>query len=174
MEGHFTQTPCRHFERNREIFRQPSEGSVIAVSLRWPLSEMWGQTGRSLIVYRVDGRGFKRPSGTHFFFCLPGVETPGYFHLSIRDMRLGVGHPPIPEGLRIWKRSCPDLPQFSGERAFSQVLRAKLLSVGSLVPRPSQLPQRTRHPTSLTTEKRNHCQGWATRPENARVGHPRL
>ena len=102
MEGHFTQTPCGHFERNREIFRQPSEGSVIAVSLRWPLSEMWGQTGRSLIVYRVDGRGFKRPSGTHFFFCLPGVETPGYFHLSIRDMRLGVGHPPIPEGLRIW------------------------------------------------------------------------
>jgi hypothetical protein len=59
---------------------------------------MWGQTGRSLIIYRVDGRGFKRPSGTRIFsFCLPGVETPGYFHLSLRDMRLGWAIHPFPK-----------------------------------------------------------------------------
>ena len=90
---------------------------------------MWGQTGRSLIIYRVDGRGFKRPSGTRIFsFCLPGVETPGYFHLSLRDIR-GKGQDyqeQFPVGRRVRVKT-PFLEQFRRDWMYHQPIFADQL-----------------------------------------------
>src|ERR1700746_1624935 len=78
--------------------------------------------------------GSSVPPGREFFlFVYPALKRRAIFICPSGTCGWGGPSTHSRRWLGIWKRSCRYLPQFSAERALSQVLRAKSVSVGSLV-----------------------------------------